>query len=86
MRSSRLWPGSNIMKRSMPVACSTSTQVTERVSVWSATALTGRLSASSTSKRIFALLGSSAPRQRRGRNGLIGVSASSGALIGRIGP
>ena len=30
--------------------------------------------------------GSSAPRQRRGRNGLIGVSASSGASIGRIGP
>ena len=30
--------------------------------------------------------GSSAPRQRRGRNGLIGVSASSGALIGMIGP
>ena len=32
------------------------------------------------------LFGSSAPRQRRGRNGLIGVSASSGALMGRIGP
>ena len=30
--------------------------------------------------------GSSAPRQRRGRNGLIGVSASSEALIGMIGP
>ena len=33
----------------------------------------------------LALLGSNAPRQRRGRNGLIGVSASSGALIGMIG-
>jgi len=33
-----------------------------------------------------ALSGSSAPRQRRGRNGLIGVSASRGALIGMIGP
>ena len=33
----------------------------------------------------LALSGSSAPRQRRGRNGLIGVSASSGALIGMIG-
>ena len=30
--------------------------------------------------------GSSAPRQRRGRNGLIGVSANSGASIGMIGP
>jgi len=27
-----------------------------------------------------------APRQRRGLNGEIGVSASSGASIGRIGP
>ena len=33
-----------------------------------------------------ALSGSSAPRQRRGRNGLIGVTASSEALIGMIGP
>ena len=30
--------------------------------------------------------GNSAPRQRRGRNGLIGVSAKSGAPIGMIGP
>ena len=36
--------------------------------------------------RDLARSGSSAPRQRRGRNGLIGVSASSGALIGMIGP
>ncbi len=34
----------------------------------------------------LAVSGRSAPRQRRGRNGLIGVSASSGALIGMIGP
>ena len=34
----------------------------------------------------WALSGNSAPRQRRGRNGLIGVSASSGAPIGMIGP
>ena len=40
----------------------------------------------STSMVTLALSGSSAPRQRRGRNGLIGVSASSGALIGMIGP
>ena len=51
-----------------------------------ATALTGRLSDSNTSIEICTLLGSSAPRQRRGRNGLIGVTARSGALIGRIGP
>ena len=63
-----------------------STRITLRISTWSATALTGRLSCSSTSTLIFALWDSSAPRQRRGRNGLIGVSASSCALIGRIGP
>ena len=34
----------------------------------------------------LASLGRSAPRQRRGRNGLIGVIASNGALIGRMGP
>ena len=74
------------MKRSMWLACMTSTRVTDRVSAWSATALTGRLSGSSTSKRILAPLGSSAPRQRLGRNGLIGVSVSNGALMGRMGP
>jgi len=35
---------------------------------------------------VRALSGNSAPRQRRGRNGLIGVSAISCALIGMIGP
>ena len=50
------------------------------------TAETGRLSGSSTSTEICAALGSRAPRQRRGRNGLIGVSANSGASIGRMGP
>ena len=63
-----------------------STAFTERTSSWSATAATGRLSASKTSTVTLALSGSSAPRQRRGRNGLIGVNASSGALIGMIGP
>src|SRR5258708_7134218 len=69
IRSSRLWPGSNIMNRSMWLACLTSTRVTERVSAWSATALTGRLPGSSTSNTIMAAFGSSAPPQRRGRNG-----------------
>ena len=56
------------------------------LAVASATALTGRFSCSSAVTQMRALFGSSAPRQRRGRNGLIGVSASSGALMGRIGP
>src|SRR2546426_517162 len=59
-----------------------STDDTERTSSWSATAATGRFSGSSTSTRTRAPSGRSAPRQRRGRNGLIGVSAISGALIG----
>ena len=63
-----------------------STLRTDRTSSWSATAATGRLSASMISIVTFALFGSSAPRQRRGRKGLIGVSASNGALIGMIGP
>ncbi len=59
---------------------------TSSIWVWSATALTGRLSASSTSIVTLAWSGSSAPRQRRGRKAEIGVSASSGASSGRIGP
>ena len=43
-------------------------------------------SGSSTSTRTRAVSGRSAPRHRRGRNGLIGVSAISGAVIGMIGP
>ena len=42
--------------------------------------------ASSTSTRTCARSGRSAPCQRRGRKGLIGVSAMSDALIGMIGP
>ena len=38
---------------------------------------TGRFSGSSTRKEILRSSGSTAPRQRRGRNGLIGVSATS---------
>ena len=63
-----------------------STSRTERTSAWSATAATGRRSGSITRMVTRALSGSSAPRQRRGRNGLIGVTASSEALIGMIGP
>ena len=72
MRSSRLWPGSNSRLIDTPWSMLTSTLRTERTSSLSATAATGRLSASSTSMVTLALSGSSAPRQRRGRNGLIG--------------
>ena len=47
---------------------------------------TGRLSGSSTRKRTAVSSGRIAPDQRRGRNGLIGVSASIFAASGRIGP
>ncbi len=57
-----------------------------RTSFWSATTDTGRFSGSSTRKRIVLRSGSSAPRQRRGRKGLIGVSARSLESSGRIGP
>ena len=57
-----------------------------RTSAESATAETGRFSGSSTSKVTRAAFGSSAPRQRRGRNAAIGVSARMPAPIGRIGP
>src|SRR6266702_1921513 len=86
MRSSRLWPGSNSIRIEMVLSESTSTRQTSRASSWSATAATGRLSLSSTSMTTKAVFGSRAPRQRRGRNAQIGVSASSAALIGRIGP
>src|SRR5215472_16492499 len=49
-----------------------STERTERTSSWSATAATGRLAASRTSMVTLARSGNSAPRHRRGRNGLIG--------------
>ena len=51
-----------------------------------ATALTGRFAASRTLKRMLVDSGTSAPRQRRGRNGLIGVSARISDSSGRIGP
>ena len=56
----------------------TVTEITDFTSRLSATALTGRLSASMTSKRTVDWLGSSAPRHCRGRNALTGVSARSG--------
>src|SRR6185437_3135595 len=52
----------------------------------SATAAVGRLSDSITSNRTLALLGSKAPRQRRGRNALIGVRGNRLADSGTIGP
>ncbi len=45
-----------------------------------------RLAASSTRSEMRALSGRIAPRQRRGRNGLIGVSASMFDPSGRMGP
>jgi peptide/nickel transport system ATP-binding protein len=85
-RSSRLWSGSTRSVKRMSGASATSTWTTSRTSVLSAVALTGRLSGSRTSKLTFASLNSRAPRQRRGRNGLIGVSASRPARRGMIGP
>ena len=64
----------------------TVTSITCWNSTLSATALTGRLSASRVRNVTTARLERIAPRQRRGRKGEIGVSASSGASIGRIGP
>src|SRR6266852_5822136 len=86
MRSSRLWPGSTSMGMAMAWSIETSTVRTERTSYWSATAAAGRLSGSSTSMVTRARSGSKAPRQRRGRNGLIGVNANSGAWMGITGP
>src|SRR3954465_7079436 len=86
MRSFHEWLGSN---SSVAVAVGDSrtvTEVTALTSVWSAAAFTGRFSDSRISKRTVALLESNAPRQRRGRNGLTGVRAKSGASRGRIGP
>ena len=54
--------------------------------VQSAQSLTGRLRGSITSIVTLAVDGSSAPRHRRGRNALIGVSARSCAPSGMIGP
>ena len=59
---------------------------TSRTSWKSAVALTGRLPGSSTRRITSVRCGRIAPRQRRGRNGLIGVSASTLASSGRIGP
>src|SRR5262245_45083962 len=85
IRSDRARSGSNstvmLTERSSP----TSTDSTSRTSVKSATAAVGRLSASSTSNNTWAELGSSAPRQRRGRNAEIGVSGNRLADNGTIG-
>ena len=62
------------------------TETTSRTARLSASAITGRLAASITSRRTTAALGSSAPRQRRGRNAAIAVSASTSEPMGRIGP
>src|SRR3546814_15014619 len=84
MRSSRPWSGSNSKVSGRLRSVVTSTVFTSRISRWSATALTGRLAASRTLKRMLVDSGTSAPRQRRGRKGLIGVSASIAESSGRI--
>ena len=61
------------------VSCFTVTSTTDLNSTLSATALIGRLSASSAVILTSTWSGRSAPRQVRGRKALIGVSASSGA-------
>src|SRR5690606_8870321 len=85
-RSSNERSASNSMVRAMSRRSCTSTRTTSRTSKLSATALTGRLSGSSTSKQTWAACGSRAPRQRRGRKALIGVRASTLASSGMIGP
>ena len=74
MRSSSEWPGSCRIVQPVAWSIATSTRATLRNSKWSATAETGRLSASSTSMVTRALSGRSAPRQRRGRKAEMGVS------------
>jgi hypothetical protein len=65
---------------------SASTDTTSRTSITSATALIGRFSGRMVSNMMRAECGSRAPRQRRGRNALIGVSARMSAPSGMIGP
>src|SRR5690606_21767344 len=86
LRSSRLCSGSNssVTVRSRDSRITTST--TSRVSCESAVTLTGRLYGSSTSKRTSVSALRMAPRQRRGRNAAIGVSAIVCEPSGRIGP
>src|SRR5882724_982083 len=86
IRSSRLCSGSNskvtVFSRDSRIVTST----TSRTSFESAVALTGRLYGSSISNFTSVPARKIAPRQRRGRNGLIGVIASTSAPSGRIGP
>src|SRR5690606_5312039 len=86
IRSSRLCSGSNnsVTVRSRDSRITTST--TSRVSWESAVTLTGRLYGSSTSNRTSVSALRIAPRQRRGRNAAIGVSAMVCDPSGRIGP
>ena len=59
---------------------------TRALTMWSATAATGRYSGSFTSMRMRTWLGRSTLPWRRGRKAEIGVSAMSWDEIGRIGP
>jgi autotransporter passenger strand-loop-strand repeat protein len=86
MRSDRPWSGSNKTVTLTDLSSRTATDNTSRTSVKSATAAVGRFSLSSTSNKTSAVLGSNAPRQRRGRNAEIGVSGSRFADSGTIGP
>ena len=64
----------------------TPTEMISLTSVKSATAATGSVSGYSPAQWPSPLLGSNAPRQRRGRNALIGVKGRRLAESGTIGP
>ena len=85
-RSSSPWPGSNSSRWRIDCSERISTHRTESTPRESASAMTGRLSDSRMSKRSVADFGRMAPRQRRGRNAAIAVSASTSEPSGRIGP
>ena len=85
-RSSRPCPGSKRIRWATFGSDLTFTDTTSGTEMPPASAITGRFLASRTSNLSRADSGSTAPRQRRGRKAAIGVSASTFAPIGRIGP
>src|SRR4051794_41332773 len=86
MRSSRLCSGSNSRRQERSRSSQTSTRAMSRASVKSATALTGRFPGLRTWMSKQEREGRRAPRQRRGREGVVGGSARRLAPGGGIGP
>ena len=82
MRSSRSCSGSNKSVRRVSIASVTVTWATLGISTESAAAATGRFFESRMVNSTREVRDSSAPRQRRGRKALIGVSARSPAPSG----